>query len=110
MKKKNKLNAKKAEVDGYKFDSMKEAQQYLFLKGELHAGRIRDLRVHPRYTLEVNGTKVCGFHPDFEFFDVAKGAVRVQDVKGMKFGVPFQLFRVKAKLLHALKGIEVEVV
>lgn len=104
----NKLNARKVEVDGITFDSRKEAKHYLFLKERVKAGEITGLRVHPRYSLVIDGKKICGFWPDFEF--VEDGVRKVQDVKGMKFGVPFQLFRVKAKLFEALYGITVEVI
>lgn len=104
----NKLNARKQEIDGYVFDSKKEGRHYLFLKERLKAGEISDLKIHPRYNLVVNGQKVCGFCPDFEFTE--NGVKKVHDVKGMKFGVPFQLFRVKVKLFKALYGIDVEVI
>jgi len=109
MRRRNKLNAEKAEVDGLRFDSLKEANYYMQLRLMERAGEIKELRVHPKYDLMVNGEKVCGFWPDFEYLD-DKGQRHVVDVKGYKGGATFAIFRLKAKLFHALYGTEVEVV
>lgn len=46
------------EVDGYKFPSRSEANRYRQLKILLSAGEIKDLVVHPRLPLIVNGKKI----------------------------------------------------
>ena len=110
MKKKAKYFAKKVEIDGYKFDSQKEGKRYLELRTLMRGGIITDLKVHPRYPLDVLGEKVCDFVPDFEYIDVAAMEKVVEDVKGMRNNCPWSLFRVKAKLFKVIYGIEVKVI
>lgn len=109
MRRKNKLNAEKVQVDGIQFDSKKEARHYMDLKLLERAGEIHHLQCHPKYNLEVNGHKVCAFWPDFEFTD-KHGVRHVQDVKGYKGGSTWNAYRIKAKLFHAIHGIEVDVI
>lgn len=107
--KRNKYNAKKIELYGIKFDSKKESVRYLFLKEEERQGKISNLKVHPKYPLNINGKKVAEYWPDFEYIDI-NGIKHVEDVKGCKRGCAWNLFRLKAKIFHVLYGIEVEVV
>lgn len=104
----NKFRAKKVVVDGITFDSIKESRHYLYLREMVRTGEISNLIVHPRYNLDVNGVKICDIVPDFEYEE--NGVTVTVDVKGMKTGTPYQLFRVKAKLFKALYGREVIVV
>ncbi len=111
--KQNKYRAKKVEIDGFKFDSKREGQRYQELKLLLRAGEIKDLQVHPRFALEVNGHKVCDYIADFAYFPVKGNGPHqrvVEDVKGVRSGSAWKIFRVKAKLFHALFGYEVTVV
>ena len=108
-----KYRSKKVEVDGLRFDSKKEAARYGELKLLQTAGEIRDLQVHPRFDLIVNGHKVCYYEADFAYFPKgAKGAHQrvVEDVKGVRKGGAWEKFRIKAKLFRALYGFEVTVV
>lgn len=107
-KRKNKLNARKVEYDGHKFDSAKEKNRYIELVLLMKAGEIYQLRVHPKYPLNVNGKKIGEYWADFEYVD--KDGLHVEDVKGYKGGCTWNLFRFKAKLFHVLYGIEVEVI
>ena len=50
-KKGERYNHTTVEVDGLKFDSKKEYERYLFLKKELEAGRISQLRTQVKYEL-----------------------------------------------------------
>lgn len=110
-KKTNKYQARKTTVDGLSFDSRKEAQRYGDLKLLQMSGEIKDLKVHPSFDLEVNGILVCRYVADFSYFQ-GKGPKQlvVEDVKGMKKGAAWQMFRVKAKLLKAIRDIEVQVI
>jgi hypothetical protein len=49
--KKHKYGAKRTEVMGIKFDSKKEANRYLELKMLARAGKIRDLKLQPKFLL-----------------------------------------------------------
>ena len=91
-------------VDGHTFHSKKEARRYMDLLALQSAGLIRDLETQPRFDLEVNGTKVCVYFGDFQYFDVPRGEVIVEDVKGVRT----ETYKLKKKLMKAVLGIEVE--
>ena len=121
-KKSNKYQAQKIEVDGFRFDSKKEAARYGELKLLQMAGEISDLKVHPKYKLEIDGQKICEYWADFEYLakDDDGLLIRqdysgfwrlvVEDVKGMKKGAAWKIFRIKAKLMKAVYDIEVQVI
>ena len=99
-----KYRAVKTVVDGHTFDSKKEAKRYVFLKGELAAGRICQFQFRKRdvgIRLEVNGVTVCFYYPDFRY--VRDGRLVVEDVKGLKTPV----YKLKKKLMLACRGITV---
>jgi hypothetical protein len=95
-------------VDGYKFASKKEAKRYGELKLLLKAGAIWNLKVHPRFAIMCVGHHICDYVADFAYDDTLDGAV--EDVKGRQSGPAWQMFRLKAKLMLALYGIEVKVI
>lgn len=72
--------AKRTTIDGFAFDSAAEARHYGTLSLLVKAGKITGLRVHPRYTLKVNGRKLTTYVADFEYLDAARRTV-VEDVK-----------------------------
>lgn len=79
-KKRHKYNASPQRIDGYYFDSTAEGQRYGALKLRQVAGEIKDLQVHPRYPLELNGARVAIYEADFAYLE--NGRVIVEDVKG----------------------------
>lgn len=93
----SKYRAKKTEIDGVIFASKAEAKRYQQLKFLLGAKAIYDLKLQPRFTLEVNNTKICTYVPDFQYKD-QKGMIWVEDVKGY----PTRDYKIKAKLFQAL--------
>jgi uncharacterized protein DUF1064 len=102
----NKFNAKKVKVDGYWFDSGKEAHRYTELKMLLRSRIITDLEVHKSIELKVNGVKICDYEPDFVYKDQS-GREVIEDVKGYKKGAAYQIYRLKAKLMIACHGLRV---
>ena len=103
IRKKNKFNARKCEVDGYVFDSMMEARRYGQLK-MLQLGKlISDLKVHPKYSIDVNGQHICTYIADFTYTDTQTGEKICEDVKGKRLSV----YVLKRKLMLACHGIEV---
>lgn len=82
---KNKYRAKKITVDGYTFDSMVECKRYGELKLLVKAGKISELDVHPKYTLQYafkqgnEEHKAITYTPDFRY--IQDGKVYVEDVK-----------------------------
>ncbi len=114
----SKYRARKVEVDGLGFDSQAEASRYAELLLLAQAGEIADLRVHPRWTLQPGFRRPDGravrpitFEADFAY--VEGGQLVVEDVKPRwdrrKDGA-WRVFRLKAKMLLYIHGIDVRVV
>jgi len=104
-------------VDNYKFDSQLEAEYYSMLKERKLEGTIKDLLIHPSYTLQDKFTKngknyrKIYYSADFAFYDVALDKYRVIDVKGFEtpvFKLKQKLFEYKypydLELMRKLKG------
>lgn len=104
----SKYHAKKTCVDGITFDSRKEADRYLVLKGMEEDGSIEDLRRQVRYEL-VPAFDVDGRHyrPVFymaDFVYVKDDKTVVEDVKGMRTDV----YRLKSKLFARRYGLNIK--
>jgi hypothetical protein len=99
----SKFNAIPTEVDGITFHSQKEAHRYSELKLLLKAGVIAKLELQPRFDLVVNDIPITTYVADFRYYDRERKETVVEDVKGMRT----REFRIKARLLKALKGIVV---
>lgn len=108
-KRKNKYNAVRTELDGFKFDSKAEARQYEDLKKRQAAGEIRNLVVEKRrltYPFVINGIKVGAYEADFRYFDVGQGKLVVADKKSYPTRQN-PVYRLKKKLMLAVHGIEI---
>lgn len=124
-----KYGNKKTDIDGYFFDSKKEARRYAELKMMLRAGVISDLELQkefelipaqyepvPRYGKNgkrlVDGKKCieksCVYKADFVYFDRETGQLVVEDVKGYKGGQAYSLFTIKRKLMLERYGIKIK--
>lgn len=106
----SKYRAKKTVVDGITFDSRKEADRYLVLKGMEEDGLIENLRRQVRYEL-VPAFDVDGKHyrpvyyvADFVYMDKETGKEVVEDVKGMRTDV----YRLKSKLFARRYGVSIK--
>lgn len=100
----SKYHAKKTTVDGITFDSRREADRYLVLKGMEEDGVIEDLRRQVRYEL-VPAFDVDDRHyrPVFytaDFVYTEDGKEVVEDVKGMRTDT----YRLKSKLFARRYG------
>jgi hypothetical protein len=100
----NKYRNRKTELDGFTFDSKKEANRYATLKLLEKAGEIKNLRLQVPFALNVEGHKICRYIADFTYTDVKKGKEVIEDVKGMKTDV----YRLKKKLMLACHNIEIQ--
>lgn len=100
----NKFGAKRTEFKGRMFDSRAEQQRAIQLEMLMMAGDVRNVEYQPSFDLVVNGVKVGRYVADFRYVDVATGRTVVEDVKGVKTPV----YRLKAKLVKALYGVEVQ--
>ena len=97
----HKFNARPNTYDGYKFDSLREAERYQELRLAEKAGDIRHLLVHPSYVLQESfvdrdGKKVqpIRYEADFKYVESDTANWVVEDVKGVETPV----FRLKAKM------------
>ena len=102
----HKYNAQRTEVDGFVFDSKREARRYQELQLLERAGQIEHLELQPIFDISVNGQKICKYIADFRYMDLAPGSagVVVEDSKGVKTDV----YKLKKKLVKAVYGIDVK--
>lgn len=105
----NKYHNTKVTVDGYTFDSKKEAQRYKELKLLENCRIISGLKLQPKYTLLPSQRRTDGkperpvtYIADFEYTD-SDGNRVVEDVKGMKTAE----YKIKRKLMLYVHGITV---
>lgn len=104
--KRQKYNAKRVLLDGICFDSKAERDYYAALKLRERAGEVDSLELQRPFDLIVNGVLIASYICDFCYFDRISCRRVVADVKG----VATPAFRLKAKLMKACHGIEIEVV
>ena len=100
----NKYHAIRTDVDGIKFASKGEAQHYIYLKGLENLGKIKNLELQTKFSIDLNGVHVCNYIADFEYDD--ENGHHVVDYKGCVTPV----FRLKRKLIKALYGVDIELV
>lgn len=104
----SKYRAKKTVVDGITFDSRKEADRYLVLKGMEDDGTIEGLRRQVRYELvpafDVDGRHYRPVYYVADFVYVENGKEVVEDVKGMRTDV----YRLKSKLFARRYGMNIK--
>lgn len=91
------------EVDGFRFDSKREADRWLVLKAMEAAGEIKGLRRQCPVPVEVRGVLVCVYVADFVYLTRA-GREVVEDVKGYRTAI----YKLKKKLVRAACGIEIQ--
>lgn len=95
-------------MDGITFDSRKEADRYLVLKGMEEDGSIEDLRRQVRYELipsfDVDGRHYRPVYYVADFVYVEDGKTVVEDVKGMRTDV----YRLKSKLFARRYGMSIK--
>jgi hypothetical protein len=99
-----KYKAKPTTVDGIRFASKREAERYCQLKLELKAGNIRNLILQPKFSIIINGKKICNVILDFQY-DCLLSTV-FEDVKG--FDTPIS--KLKRRMVEAAYKIKVTVV
>ncbi len=98
---KRKYNNHKIEIDGFTFDSKLEADFYQRLKPLVKTGKIKELKIHPRYLLQEGFSKNGKhFNPiyyvaDFEVtYD--DGVTVIYDTKGIRT----EVYKIKRKLFE----------
>jgi len=99
----NKYNARKTEIDGYKFSSLAEGNRYVQLRLMLRAGMISQLTLQKKFFLRVNDQKICTYIADFFYWDIEKEEWITEDVKGIRTPV----YRLKKKLMKAILDVDI---
>jgi hypothetical protein len=103
----SKYHAKKTIVDGITFDSKREADRYITLKGMEEDGFIEDLRRQVRYELvpafDVDGRHYRPVYYVADFVYAEDGKEVVEDVKGMRTDV----YKLKSKLFARRYGMSI---
>lgn len=105
----SKYHAKPTIVDGIRFASKAEARRYQELKMLEKAGRIRNLKLQPKFPLVFSASRrvvnVGSYIADFWYLEVDGGVERpvLEDVKGVKTPV----YRLKKKMVEAIYGITI---
>nr|UVX75255.1 MAG: Protein of unknown function (DUF1064) [Bacteriophage sp.] len=104
----SKYHARKTTVDGITFDSKREADRYLVLKGMEEDGLIEDLRRQVRCELipafDVDGRHYRPVYYVADFVYVEDGKEIVEDVKGMRTDV----YKLKSKLFAYRYGMSIK--
>lgn len=93
-------------VDGYKFDSRKEAKRYGELVLMQRAGEIWGLEVHPKFNLIVNGHMVGRYTGDFAYYPRQQFKKTVEDCKS-EATKRIRDWPMRKRLMLAIHGIEV---
>jgi len=91
----------KTEVDGILFDSKGEANRYVDLKLAQQAGKISSLKTQVPFKMRINGMLICTYIADFVY--KKDGQHVCEDFKGVLTDV----FKLKAKLMKAICGIDI---
>jgi hypothetical protein len=101
----SKFGNRKTEVDGFVFDSAKEARRYQELRLLEKAGEIRALELQPKFALRVGDRFIGSYVADFKYFERTKPSMIpvYEDAKG--FRTP--LYRWKKKHVEAQYGITI---
>lgn len=101
MSRSSKYNAIKTEIDGFLFDSRREAIRYAELKNLEQVGEIADLELQPVFPCVINDKPICKYIADFRYTSVKRGNVVIEDAKGFKTPV----YRLKKKMVEAIYNI-----
>lgn len=95
------------EYNGVNYQSKKEAAYAKELDLLQKAKQIKSWKRQIKMPIEINGQHICNYICDFEILN-NDGTVTYADAKGMKSGVPYQMFKLKTKLVKALYNIDIK--
>ena len=115
MAKRSKYGNKKIEIDGVKFDSVKESKRYQALLLLQRAGEISDLELQPKFEL-IKSVKFADtdraksairYFADFAYTDTLTGKRIVEDVKSPATKKN-TAYRMKKHMMLAIHGVEIK--
>ena len=113
MKKPSKYNNRKVGLDGFAFDSQKEARRYSELKLLVRVGEISELELQKSFVLaesvkfnnEPRAKPAIRYVADFAYME--NGVMIVEDVKS-KTTKSLPVYRMKKHLMKSVHGIEIQ--
>ena len=103
--KRSKYGNREKVVNGITFQSTKEARRYQDLLIQYQVGDIKDLRTQHEFEIWVNDQHICSYFADFTYY--RDGEFVVEDVKS-KITRKKETYRLKFKLMMAVRGIEIQ--
>ena len=113
QRKRNKYGNRKCKLDGFTFDSVKEANHYADLKYRLLAGEIKDLQLQKPFVLQ-DAFRDCNgkwqaeikYVADFYYYDIAREQWVIEDVKS-EATKKDRVYQLKKKMM-LYKGLVIE--
>ena len=85
------------------FASKAEFKRWRWLLLAERAGVISNLQLQPEYPIDINGHHVCTYRADFQYMDLEKKRIVVEDVKGSSDAKHLDpVFVLKKKLFEAV--------
>jgi len=106
MEAKSKYRSKITEYNGVKFHSKKEAEYAKKLDWLIKVGTVTRWVGQCSYALGINEVLICRYILDFKVW-YSDGRIEHIDVKGMKSGSAYSMFKLKKKLMKAILNIDV---
>jgi hypothetical protein len=103
---KSKYGAIKTEYNGISYHSKKEADYASQLDFRIKLGEVLKWDRQVSMNIIVNKEIICKYICDFVVTG-ANGVVEFIDVKGMRSGAAYEMFKLKKKLVKATLGIEI---
>lgn len=105
----NKYHAKHTEVDGLKFDSLKESRRWNDLKIRQRIGEIKNLARQIPFKLRAHGQDICVLRMDFTYDEKQgdKWVTVFEDVKGYDGGTPS--WKLKSKIFEAQFNVKIRI-
>lgn len=109
----NKFGNQRVKGAGVSFDSQSEQRRWHELQLLERAGEIRDLVLHPRFSLDINGHHICDYVADYGYQcphrDPDGFVFWIGIVEDRKAGTITQtdVFRLKRKLMKALHNVDI---
>jgi hypothetical protein len=98
------LNQPTASADGIVHDAKGECERWEELRLLERAGAIRSLRRQVPFAMVVNGIHICTYVADFDYLE---GEARIVEDRKSPRTRQLAAFRIKAKLMQAIHGIQV---
>lgn len=102
----NKMGNEPKVYNGQRYDSKAEAHYAQGLDFKVLAGLVLRWERQIVFSLDLNGVHLAKYKLDFRVH-YADGRIEHIDVKGQRSGVPYDLFKLKKRLMLALFAIDV---